>query len=42
MDGSMFTILSEGELEDTVLPRYFKHSNLKSFARQVFETLNLA
>ena len=34
-DGSSFLIKKVPELQEIVLPKYFKHNNLQSFVRQL-------
>ena len=34
-DGSSFTIRNQGEFTKTLLPYYYKHSNMASFVRQL-------
>lgn len=34
-DGDRFDILNSKQLQDEVIPRYFKHKNMKSFVRQL-------
>jgi heat shock transcription factor 1 len=39
-EGNAFIVKRVNEFTETILPKYFKHSNFASFVRQVPESLN--
>lgn len=40
-DGLSFLIKKTQQLEDTVLPKFFKHNNIQSFIRQLVSFLSM-